>query len=923
MSRDRRGALARCAAAVSALLMVLAVGMVVLQDDAGSRRRDVAAANVELSAAGAVTQSLWEPDDSVNHDPYFNVFDDGQGTQGHYTGDEHKEWSKEVVRERVWQTLKDVKAMERHVREQNALNNKMKTQISTLEEQAQDEKKVIRALIQKGMEDVTTKISLLKNAAMANVSDVRALLLRIEGEQTAKQEAQDKAIDDLTARHQQLQSETTNKFQEVDSQISAAEQRLAEAKARVAHEREEVKKLIMDKIKTDVGGLDKQMTDRLENEKFDIRNTIDAGLKQLDGNISDYSLATGIRVARLMNKVAVLKKDQKKKSEAQDKAISGLEDDHKELKEQTLDTLGKLRSEVDETKEKLSKAQKTLEAEQALRQSAEEKQLDTDTAKLHSATEQSLADAKDEVKLQIGRSNAWAHQAFAHNKDAFHHSVDDLEQQLQAFVKKTKAAGSAQGAAIQGAQKSADAKITQAQGQVDDEEREVKETTTAVALANAQLKGEVAEQTKALRLELLKRMTAVQDKMTSSLASVRTALADKVTKDEAALDSELKTASATATGVIDSVNADLQQTKTVAQKLDKESKEQLAAQSESEKALSESTGEEMKALGAQMKALDTSMAQARAKLTSQAESIEKGLTDKLDVQLKHAAATTDAAMGKARSEVEDKMSADMATVSSKIEGTDAAATAAADKLHAKVHQVEAGAKAAAAETHGAVEAAEKKHAAFEAHAMATLSHVEDSLAHTRAALKAADEQMQTLLAAREAALKAKMEGEIKEEADATVEKVKTEAATVKAAHDALAQAMAAHKAATEAAVAERKEKLERLAADLQDLQGKMKAVEALAAGHADAPAAAEQASEKVQQRGRSMMLAAERLAQRRKGGAKAAAALPSHDRSARQPQPVRMGGDMQPRAFTAGMLRPAYYAQAAQQSTGARGGSHH
>ena len=186
----------------------------------------------------------------------------------------------------------------------------------------------------------------------------------------------------------------------------------------------------------------------------------------------------------------------------------------------------------------------------------------------------------------------------------------------------------------------------------------------------------MAEQTKALRLELLKRMTAVQDKMTSSLASVRTALADKVTKDEAALDSELKTASATATGVIDSVNADLRQTKTVAQKLDKESKEQLAAQSESEKALSESTGEEMKALGAQMKALDTSMAQARAKLTSQAESIEKGLTDKLDVQLKHAAATTDAAMGKARSEVEDKMSADMATVSSKIEGTDAAATAA-------------------------------------------------------------------------------------------------------------------------------------------------------------------------------------------------------------------------------------------------------
>ena len=48
---------------------------------------------------------------------------------------------------------------------------------------------------------------------------------RIEAEQKAKQAQQDADIEKLTARHQQLQTETTTKFQEVDEQISAAEKR--------------------------------------------------------------------------------------------------------------------------------------------------------------------------------------------------------------------------------------------------------------------------------------------------------------------------------------------------------------------------------------------------------------------------------------------------------------------------------------------------------------------------------------------------------------------------------------------------------------------------------------------------------------------------------------------------------------------------
>ena len=581
-----RGQLARAAAVASAvLMMVLAVGMVVLQDDAGTHRgKTTGGGSVELSAA-ANYQSLWEDDNSPNHDPYFNVFEDGSPQQGNY-GQAHKTWSKQVVRERVWQTLKDVKAMERHVREQNALNNKMKMQITTLETEAQDEKTVIRNLIRQGMSDVTDKIDLLKNAALANVTDVRAMLVRIEAEQKAKQAEQDTAIDQLTARHQQLQQETTEKFKSVDSQISAAEQRLAEAKARVASEREEVKKLIMEKIKTDVGGLDKQMTDRLENEKYDIRSTIDAGLKQLDGNISDYSLSTGIRVARLMNKVAVLKKDQKDKAEAQDESIRNLEDDHKELKEQTLSTLGTLRSEVDETKNKLAQAQQTLEAEQALRQSAEEKALNTDTAKLHSATEQSLADAKDEVALKIGQSDSWMQQAVAATKDKLHKSVDNLEKQLGAFVKTTKEANADQEQALKQAKETAEGKLSAVQQQAADEEKQVMQTQTAVSLANAKLKGEVAAQTKELRLKLLDRMTALHTAMATSLAQVRSELEGKVVTDQKTLESDLAAAKATSTGVMDSVNADLLQTQTEAKNAQDKSKEELAQVSASEKALS-------------------------------------------------------------------------------------------------------------------------------------------------------------------------------------------------------------------------------------------------------------------------------------------------------------------------------------------------
>jgi hypothetical protein len=578
-----RAQFGRGAVAGSAVLMVLAVVLVVLQDGTGTQRGKAASGGVELSGAASL-QSLWEADDSVNHDPYYNVFSGSAGVVNY--GQAHKSWSKQVVRERVWQTLKDVKAMERHVREQNALNNKMKKQITTLEQEAQDEKEVIRKLIAAGMSDVTDRIALLKNAALANVTDVREMLQRIEAEQKAKQAQQDADIERLTARHQQLQTETTTKFQEVDEQISAAEKRLAEAKARVASEREEVKKLIMDKIRTDVGGLDKQMTDRLENEKFDIRATIDNGLRQLDGNISDYSLQTGIRVARLMNKVSVLKKDQESKADDQDQRIRALEDDHKTLKDQTVSTLGTLRTEVDDTKTKLAKAQETLEAEQALRQTAAEKVLGDDTAKLKRATEQSLADAKDAVALKIGDSDAWAKKAYESTKSSFGNSVDDLKKKLDAFVKVTKSESADQADAVEKAKVKTAAELSDVQKQANQEEQQVTQTQAVVAASKAKLIGDVADETKQLRLKLLNSMTALHETMSSSLSHVRAELQGKMHKDNADVTADLAAAKDSAKGAMASVKADLLQTETEATKSEDTSKAGVAELAASEKALS-------------------------------------------------------------------------------------------------------------------------------------------------------------------------------------------------------------------------------------------------------------------------------------------------------------------------------------------------
>jgi hypothetical protein len=80
------------------------------------------------------------------------------------------------MRERVWQTLKDVKAIEHHVRQQNALNRQMRQEIVNMEESSDKEKEIIEMLVDTGMRGISNRINLLKAAVDANVTGVRAAL---------------------------------------------------------------------------------------------------------------------------------------------------------------------------------------------------------------------------------------------------------------------------------------------------------------------------------------------------------------------------------------------------------------------------------------------------------------------------------------------------------------------------------------------------------------------------------------------------------------------------------------------------------------------------------------------------------------------------------------------------------------------------
>jgi len=255
------------------------------------------------------------------------------------------------VRERVWQSLKDVKAMEQHVREQNQLNLKLKGQVEKLTGEAAEEKAEIRRLIDSGINDVTNRILVLKHVAMGNVTAVKELLEKIEREQESKQNEQDEALDLLEKRQQELVSLTKSKFDSESKTIASAQEALLAAEDKVAKERKDVKTLIMQKIEGEVDGLDGRA-------------------KGLEDRIMDYSHTTGLKVSGLVNQVNNLEKQQKEQIATQEVKVAAVKEDQLSLKQQTMADLSALRSQVERTRAKLSEAEDTLQAEQTVHATA-------------------------------------------------------------------------------------------------------------------------------------------------------------------------------------------------------------------------------------------------------------------------------------------------------------------------------------------------------------------------------------------------------------------------------------------------------------------------------------------------------------------------------------------------------------------------
>ena len=161
----------------------------------------------DMPVDASESQELWEDDASPNHNPYYNVFKNG--------GPPRRIWTPLEVRERVWQTSKDVEAMENHIEQQNIINNKMKKEVAELDEGLTREKQIVELIINNGMDDVDHRLDLLQVAISANVTAVQQTLKEISAQAAAKQKSQDDAIAALNDRHGVLAADTHKELSEV------------------------------------------------------------------------------------------------------------------------------------------------------------------------------------------------------------------------------------------------------------------------------------------------------------------------------------------------------------------------------------------------------------------------------------------------------------------------------------------------------------------------------------------------------------------------------------------------------------------------------------------------------------------------------------------------------------------------------------
>jgi hypothetical protein len=154
-----------------------------------------------------LSQQLWENSNSQHRNAYYNVFTSSAQTK--------RRWTSSEVRERVWQTLKDVDAMENHIEQQNIINARMKKEVAELESGLTREKRIVRLIINEGMDDVDQRLNLLQEAVSSNVSAVEETLRQLSAEARAKQIEQDQTIAALKANHITLAAQANKELNQV------------------------------------------------------------------------------------------------------------------------------------------------------------------------------------------------------------------------------------------------------------------------------------------------------------------------------------------------------------------------------------------------------------------------------------------------------------------------------------------------------------------------------------------------------------------------------------------------------------------------------------------------------------------------------------------------------------------------------------
>lgn len=263
--------------------------------------------------------------------------------------------------------IKDIRSMERHVKEQNVLNKGLTDEVAGMKKQADKEKEIVHMLINKGMAGIRDKVELLRDAVNTNVTGVRDALGQLDSSISDKQDEQDRRLTELERARTRMEMDNKDQVGVFERRVSGAEKELEEAKAHVKQQRDKIKELIYARIQDDIGNLDDEMDKRFNDETSDVRAMIREGMQYLDANVTHFSLTTGVDISHLVSKVNRLSKKQGEAEVRQDAEITKVEKEHADFYNKTITRLEKLRDRVESNRVTLTKAQEILDREEKAR----------------------------------------------------------------------------------------------------------------------------------------------------------------------------------------------------------------------------------------------------------------------------------------------------------------------------------------------------------------------------------------------------------------------------------------------------------------------------------------------------------------------------------------------------------------------------